>query len=336
MASHVALRFFQTVTSIQRTTLPLLGFFGVTALLILPAHARLGWTLDQCIKEYGEPKNTNANKVSFLTAGGRTVNILLDSKGLVQALEITPITREEALSFKGEYGIGWVTMDKQPDYSIIPDPEWAKTRVGEMHGVEWNYFPKNKLMLMNTGAAQISFAKEKAKSALNSPITPAPNEVATSQGVSSIRQVRRIYVESLGSDGESRLTREKIRAQLIKSKRFVVTDSPSDAQAVVQGAMATRGYTSAYGSSFDGQGWVSQGTTYSSNSTLRVCAIGSGKTLWTWEFEPAKVYWGPFGLGDTDIAKSFVRDLGKIVFGDESESGNTTSTGSRTVGPRRN
>lgn len=336
MASHVALRFFQTVTSIHRTTLPLLGFFGVTALLILPAHARLGWTLDQCIKEYGEPKNTNANKVSFLTAGGRTVNILLDSKGLVQALEITPITREEALSFKGEYGIGWVTMDKQPDYSIIPDPEWAKTRVGEMHGVEWNYFPKNKLMLMNTGAAQISFAKEKAKSALNSPITPAPNEVATSQGVSSIRQVRRIYVESLGSDGESRLTREKIRAQLIKSKRFVVTDSPSDAQAVVQGAMATRGYTSAYGSSFDGQGWVSQGTTYSSNSTLRVCAIGSGKTLWTWEFEPAKVYWGPFGLGDTDIAKSFVRDLGKIVFGDESESGNTTSTGSRTVGPRRN
>ena len=336
MAFHVALRFFQTVTSIQRTTLLLLGFFGVTALLTMPAHARLDWTLDQCIKEYGQPKNTNANKVSFLTAGGRTVNILLDSKGLVQALEITPITREEALSFKGEYGIGWVTMDKQPDYSIIPDPEWAKTRVGEMHGVEWNYFPKNKLMLMNTGAAQISFAKEKAKSALNSPITPAPNEVATSQGVSSIRQVRRIYVESLGSDGESRLTREKIRAQLIKSKRFVVTDSPSDAQAVVQGAMATRGYTSAYGSSFDGQGWVSQGTTYSSNSTLRVCAIGSGKTLWTWEFEPAKVYWGPFGLGDTDIAKSFVRDLGKIVFGDESESGNTTSTGSRTVGPRRN
>ena len=336
MASHVALRFFQTVTSIQRTTLPLLGFFGVTALLTLPAQARLGWTLEQCIKEYGEPKNTNANKASFLTAGGRTVNILLDSKGLVQALEITPITREEALSFKGEYGIGWVTTDKQPDYSIIPDAEWAKTRVGEMHGVEWNYFPKNKLMLMNTGAAQIFFAKEKAKSALNSPITPAPNEVATSQGVSSIRQVRRIYVESLGSDGESRLTREKIRAQLIKSKRFVVTDSPSDAQAVVQGAMATRGYTSAYGSSFDGQGWVSQGTTYSSNSTLRVCAIGSGKTLWTWEFEPAKVYWGPFGLGDTDIAKSFVRDLGKIVFGDESESGNTTSTGSRTVGPRRN
>jgi|GEM_PF-4321767 len=336
MASHVALRFFQTVTSIQRTTLPLLGFFGVTALLTLPAQARLGWTLEQCIKEYGEPKNTNANKVSFLTAGGRTVNILLDSKGLVQALEITPITREEALSFKGEYGIGWVTTDKQPDYSIIPDAEWAKTRVGEMHGVEWNYFPKNKLMLMNTGAAQIFFAKEKAKSALNSPITPAPNEVATSQGVSSIRQVRRIYVESLGSDGESRLTREKIRAQLIKSKRFVVTDSPSDAQAVVQGAMATRGYTSAYGSSFDGQGWVSQGTTYSSNSTLRVCAIGSGKTLWTWEFEPAKVYWGPFGLGDTDIAKSFVRDLGKIVFGDESKSGNTTSTGNRTLGPRRN
>jgi len=255
---------------------------------------------------------------------------------LVQALEITPITREEALSFKGEYGIGWVTTDKQPDYSIIPDAEWAKTRVGEMHGVEWNYFPKNKLMLMNTGAAQIFFAKEKAKSALNSPITPAPNEVATSQGVSSIRQVRRIYVESLGSDGESRLTREKIRAQLIKSKRFVVTDSPSDAQAVVQGAMATRGYTSAYGSSFDGQGWVSQGTTYSSNSTLRVCAIDSGKTLWTWEFEPAKVYWGPFGLGDTDIAKSFVRDLGKIVFGDESKSGNTTSTGNRTLGPRRN
>ena len=87
MAVHVAFR------PLQALTIPLLVVFGVTALLTMPAHARLGWTLDQCIKEYGEPKNTNANKVSFLTAGGRTVNILLDSKGLVQAIEITPINR---------------------------------------------------------------------------------------------------------------------------------------------------------------------------------------------------------------------------------------------------
>lgn len=301
------------------------------------AQARLGWTLEQSKKEYGEPKKIEENKVSFLTPGGRTVNILLDPKGTVQAVEITPITRDEALNFKDEYGIGWVTTEKYPDYAIIPDAEWTKKRLGEIHGTEWNYFPKNQLLLMNTEAGQIFLSKEKAKNSLNTPITPATPEMTTKQGVSSIRQLRRIYVDSLGSDGESRLTREKIRVQLLKSKRFVVADSPNAAQGVVQGAMATRSYTSAHGSSFEGQGWVRQDTSYKSNSTLRVVDAESGKTLWTWQFEPATVYWGPIGLGDTDIAKSFARDLSEVVFGDQAEQGDvSTSTGRRTLGPKRN
>lgn len=337
MALHSDFKAIKAMPSITLPTMPIVYFLGVLIILSPCAQARLGWTLEQAKKEYGEPKKIDGNKVSFLTTGGRTVNILLDSKGTVQAVEIAPVTRDEALNFKDEYGIGWVTTDKYPDYAIIPDAEWTKNRLGEIHGTEWNYFPKNQLLLMNTEAGQIFLSKEKAKNALNTPITPATPEVTTKQGVSSIKQVRRIYVDSLGSDGESRLTREKIRAQLIKSKRFVVTDSPNTAQGVVQGAMATRSYTSAYGSSFEGQGWVSQGTTYSSNSTLRVVDAGSDRTLWTWEFEPAKVYWGPFGLGDTDIAKSFVRDLSEVVFGDQAEQGDvSTSTGRRALGPKRN
>jgi hypothetical protein len=312
-------------------------FIALTFLLTSPSLARLGWTIDQCRKEYGDSKKTDGNKVSFLTSGGRTVNVLLDAKGIVQALEITPITRNEALNFKDEFGPGWITSDKYPDYSIIPDPEWAKNRIGDIHGTEWSYFPKNQLLLMNTEGGQIFLAKEKAQKSLNTPITPTTPEVTTTQGVSSIKQVRRIYVDSLGGDGESRLTREKIRAQLIKSKRFIVTDSPSEAQGIVQGAMATRSYTSAHGSSFEGQGWVRQDTSYKSNSTLRVVDAGSGKTLWTWEFEPATVYWGPFGLGDTDIAKSFVRDISEVVFGERTDEANTTtSSGKKALGPRRN
>lgn len=312
-------------------------FIGFILALTSKTEARLGWTLEQSKKEYGEPKKIDGNKVSFLTTGGRTVNILLDSKGTVQAVEITPITRDEALNFKDEYGIGWVTTDKYPDYAIIPDAEWTKNRLGEIHGTEWNYFPKNQFLLMNTEAGQIFLSTEKAKNSLNTPITQTTPEVATTQGVSSIKQVRRIYVDSLGGDGESRLTREKIRAQLIKSKRFIVTDSPSEAQGIVQGAIATRSYTSAHGSSFEGQGWVRQDTSYKSNSTLRVIDAGSGKTLWTWEFEPAMVYWGPFGLGDTDIAKSFVRDLSEVIWGERTDGDNaTTSSGKKTLGPRRN
>ena len=287
-------------------------------------------------KEYGTLKQTEGNMYCFITSGGRTVNILVDPKGVVQALEITPLSRDEAISFKNEYGIGWVTPEKYPDYSIIPSPEWIKNKVGDIHGTEWNYYPKSKVMQMNTETGQVFLAKLRAKVALDSPLSQDPPENAKPKGVSSIRQVRKIYVGNLGSDGESKLTQEKIRAQLIKSKRFTVTDSTSEAQAIIQGAVATRSYTRAYGSSFEGQGYVSQGTSYSSNSTLRVSDASTGKTLWTWEFEPAKVSYGPFAFGDTDIAKSFVRDLTEVVF-ENSDAGSTTSSGDKkTLGPKRN
>lgn len=300
------------------------------------SHARLGWSLEQCKKEYGTLKISEGNKFSFLTGGGRTVSVMVDGKQIVQALEITPITRNEALNFKNEYGVGWVTTEKYPDYSIVPSPEWLKAKVGDIHGTEWNYYPKNQLLLMNTEEGGKFLAKEKAKFALDTPVSAPTPDVSSRKSISSIKQVRKIYVGNLGADGESRLTREKIRAQLLKSKRFTVTDSPSDAQGIVEGAMATRGYTSAYGSSVDGQGWVSQGTTYTSNSTLRVTDAGTGRTLWTWEFQPAKVYWGPFGLGDTDIAKSFVRDLSEVVFGEQEADQGSTPTGRKTLGPKRN
>ena len=98
----------------MRTQLCLL--IGFILALTSKAEARLGWTLEQSKKEYGEPKKIEGNKVSFLTPGGRTVNILLDPKGIVQALEITPVTRDEALNFKDEHGIGWVSTSLIDEY----------------------------------------------------------------------------------------------------------------------------------------------------------------------------------------------------------------------------
>ena len=76
------------------------SFFGLALIFPLPVEARLGWTLDQCKKEYGTLKQNEGNMYCFVTGGGRTVNILIDQKGIVQALEITPLSRDEAINFK--------------------------------------------------------------------------------------------------------------------------------------------------------------------------------------------------------------------------------------------
>jgi len=337
VALHFDFKAIKAMPSITLPTMPIIYFLGVLIILSPCAQARLGWTLEQAKKEYGEPKKIDGNKVSFLTSGGRTVNILLDPKGIVQAVEITPVTRDEALNFKNEYGIGWVTTDKYPDYAIIPDAEWTKNRLGEIHGIEWNYFPKNQLLLMNTEAGQIFLSKEKARNALNSPITHTIPEIQSPQGVNTIKQIKRIYVDSLGEDGDSRLLRERVRTELSKIKYFSVVDSPSEAQGIIQGAVASKGFTSAYGSSASGQAYVTQETHYVTASTLRVIDAATGKTLWTWEFHPARVSFGPFAFGDTSISKSFARDLSKEVSGkedDEEEDNNSTRNQRKTINPR--
>ena len=167
--------------------------FGLLLICPMIVEARLGWNLDQCKKEYGVLKKNDENMYCFETTGGRTVNILVDEKGFVQALEISPLSRDEAASFKNEFGTGWITTEKYPDYSIIPSPEWVKNKVGDIHGTEWNYYPKPKVMQMNTAAGQTYLAKLRAKVALNSPMKPEAYEKDEPKGVSSIRQVRKIY-----------------------------------------------------------------------------------------------------------------------------------------------
>lgn len=315
----------------------LLSFFlGFLIILTSPAQARLGWSLEQCIKEYGGPRSQIGNKACFITSGARTINVFLDSNGIVQVFEITPVSRSEALSFKSEYSTGWSTSEKYPDYSIIPDPEWIKTKLGDIHGTEWNYHPNIQLLIMNTEAGQIFLANEKTKNALNSPITQKIPEIQAPQGVSTIKQIRRLYVDNLGSDGDSRLLRERVRAELSKIKYFSVVDSPSEAQGIIQGAVASKGYTSAYGSSASGQAYVTQETHYVTASTLRVIDAATGKTLWTWEFHPARVSFGPFAFGDTSISKSFTRDLLKEISGkeDDEEDNNSNRIQRKTINPR--
>jgi hypothetical protein len=297
-----------------------------TLMTMNPTWARLGWSLEQCKKEYGKPYLMEEDKVSFRTSGGRTVIVYLDSKKIVQVFDVFPVNKSEALFFKDELGSSWLTSEKYPDIAL-------------MQGIQWTYLPSKRRVSLSSQAGQALTAKKLAGWILTQPATdeapvPVP-AVESPKGLTSPRQIRRVFVASLGDDGESRLLREKVRAELLKTKKFEVVDAPTAAQAIVQGAVATRSYTSAYGSSFEGDGWVKQDTTFVTSSTLRVTDSLTDKTLWTWEYQPARFAFGPFAFGDTSVSKAFARDLVKVVYG-QSKAEDAPTERKATLGPKRN
>lgn len=151
-----------------------------------------------------------------------------------------------------------------------------------------------------------------------------------------LRGMRKIFVAPLGRDGDSKLLEEKIRKELLKSKKFVVVSQPQQADGVVFGAISVKGFTSARGWGNNEQAWLNQDTTYESESILRVADPQSGETVWTWEYDKPSVYFAGLPLdGDSSVSESFVRDLIKVVYGGKEEM-NETTTNKRPLGPRRN
>lgn len=151
-----------------------------------------------------------------------------------------------------------------------------------------------------------------------------------------LRGMRKIYVAPLGRDGDSKLLEERIRKELLKSKKFVVVSQSQLADGVVFGAVSVKGFTSARGWGNNGQAWLNQDTTYESESILRIADPRSGETVWTWEYDKPSVYFAGLPLdGDSSVSESFVRDLIKVVYGEKDEQESTT-TRRGSLGPKRN
>jgi len=142
--------------------------------------------------------------------------------------------------------------------------------------------------------------------------------------------MRKIFVAPLGRDGDSKLLEEKIRKELLKSKKFVVVSQPQQADGVVFGAVSVKGFTSARGWGNNGQAWLNQNTTYESESILRVADPESGETVWTWEYDKPNVYFAGLPLdGDSSVSESFVRDFVKVVYGNNEDESNRTAGNKR-------
>jgi hypothetical protein len=60
--------------------------------------------------------------------------------------------------------------------------------------------------------------------------------LAAGQSIPTLKAVKKIYVDELGTQTESLLIREKIRMRLAKSKRFSVVEQAKDADAILTGA----------------------------------------------------------------------------------------------------
>ena len=165
---------------------------------------------------------------------------------------------------------------------------------------------------------------------------PAPTITASRSPQEILRAMRKIYVAPLGRDGDSKLLEEKIKKELLKSKKFVVVSQLSQAQGIICGAVSVKGFTSARGYGGQGQAWVNQNTTYESESILRVADPESGETIWTWEYDKPSVYFAGLPLdGDSSVSESFVRDLIKVVNG-QIEEEDTSNSRKTTLGPKRN
>jgi hypothetical protein len=308
-------------------------FLYLAFLFPLTLHARLGWTIEQCKKEYGVIVQAETNGIEFKTQGGRSVKVIIGSDGKVDAFQIMPLNNVEAMAFRKEVRADWTReiegdslLPKDKSSCIVfvaPRSSEAKGKAGEL---TWRYNATNQIMIMTTSEGEALLAEDMASTALSSPLTSpvVPVSAKEMQETKSqqvgLRSIRRIFVGNLGQDADSLLTQERIRKELIKSGRFTVVSDLGDAQAAINGAVSVKGFTYGKGSSYNGQGFVKQNTAYQANAVLRVVGTSSGSTLWTWEFKPTSFYVGGMPIGDSDVAECFVRDFTKIVFGSASTS----------------
>jgi hypothetical protein len=105
--------------------------------------------------------------------------------------------------------------------------------------------------------------------------------------------VRTLYIGHFGNLEASDLVREKVRARLVQSKRFVLVESPERADGVLTGAA---GVETSFGG---GQ------TRFAGLGMLRVVTTKSQQTVWVHEYERG------FGFGSvsTRVANQMVDAL---------------------------
>jgi archaeosine-15-forming tRNA-guanine transglycosylase len=129
---------------------------------------------------------------------------------------------------------------------------------------------------------------------------------AFGQTVDSIKNVRSIFVDSLGREAGGDLIREKIIARLVKTGRIVVTEDPSQADAVLKGVGQVSSRT--YASTVNGN--VTADTRYSATAILRLLGR-DGKILWMTEAKPGYFKYGSQSSAVADkVVKELMREIG--------------------------
>lgn len=102
--------------------------------------------------------------------------------------------------------------------------------------------------------------------------------------------VSKIYLGDFGSKEDANFIKEKIRARLLKSKRFTVVEDPKLADAVLMGSANTdKGYSSNYSANnYGGSGGGH--TTYAAYVVLRLVSTKNPETIWIVEASSQRGY----------------------------------------------
>ena len=108
-----------------------------------------------------------------------------------------------------------------------------------------------------------------------------PNVVpVTSDRVARLSKVQKLYIDRLGEDDGSAMVREKIRARMVSSGTFLITEKSQDADAVLTGFAGVETYQSKGSTNYRGVGMV------------RVVDLKTQETIWAYEYRRGIMLWG--------------------------------------------
>lgn len=104
------------------------------------------------------------------------------------------------------------------------------------------------------------------------PVSPAK--------AAQLAAVRTLYLDGLGNEDGADLVREKIRARLIASNRFIVVENPQQAEAVLVGVAGV-------------EKSISEGEThYRGMGIFRIVERSTDSTIWSYEYKRGFMLFG--------------------------------------------
>jgi hypothetical protein len=138
-----------------------------------------------------------------------------------------------------------------------------------------------------------------------------------------LAEIKRIYIGDLGREEGADLVREKIRARLMKSDRFIVVETQETADAVLTGVAGVqrRHHSSIHTNPSTGDVYGSGGTSYSGVGVLRLVDNKSQETIWVYEYKRG---FG-FGSASSRVADKTVDKLLKDVKDADKKASKTTT-----------